>query len=118
MKKFLKKLQEEQVGTNMPKYLEEVDNRQPFVLIMGDRNAAHQYFVVADGHGLEHQTLLQALDVCFKLFYVLDLHYPWQCAVTWEFAQKVLYELDSNVKSKTSTALIAMRAALKAGMDD
>ncbi|XP_071852236.1 uncharacterized protein [Apostichopus japonicus] len=106
------------VGTNMPKYLEEVDNRQPFVLIMGDRDAAHQIFVVADGHGLEQQTLLKALDVCFKLFYVLDLHYPWQCAVTWEFVQKVLYGLDSKVKSKTSPAVIAMRAALKAGMDD
>ncbi|PIK62632.1 hypothetical protein BSL78_00424 [Apostichopus japonicus] len=86
------------VGTNMPKYLEEVDNCQPFVLIMGDRDAAHQIFVVADGHGLEQQTLLKALDVCFKLFYVLDLHYPWQCAVTWEFVQKVLYGLDNKVK--------------------
>ncbi|XP_071855306.1 uncharacterized protein [Apostichopus japonicus] len=29
------------VGTNMPKYLEEVDNHQPFVLIMANRDAAH-----------------------------------------------------------------------------
>lgn len=59
----------------MPKYLEEAHNHTPFVLIIGDRDDPHQVFVVAEGQALEQPNLLKAVDVCFKLFYVLDIHY-------------------------------------------
>jgi hypothetical protein len=56
---------------------------------------------------------VKAIDVCFKLFYLLDIHYPWQCATTWEFIQKCFYGLDDNNKKPTSPAVISLRAALK-----
>ena len=81
------------------------------MLIIGDRDDPHQ--VVAVGQALEQPTLLKAVDVCFKLFYVLDIHYPWQSCVSWEFVQKVIYALDDKVQHKTSPGVIAMRTALK-----
>ena len=98
----------------MPKYLEEVSNKQPFVLILGSLMEPLQCFVIVERKALQQMSLLKALDVCFKLFYVLDINYPWQCATTWEYLQKVVFGLeDHNSHSKTSPAVIAMRTALK-----
>lgn len=96
----------------MPKYLEEA-SRSPFIMVTGTRDTPNQVFVVVDGQGLEQTSLVKAVDVCFKLFYILDVHYPWQCSVTWEFVQKVLYGIEDKQKRKTSPAVIAMRAAMK-----
>ena len=75
----------------MAKYLEEAANRSPFVLVIREQDVPiMQVFVIVDGQGLEQPNLLKAVHVCFKLFYILDIHYPWQCAITWEFLQKVV----------------------------
>lgn len=72
------------------RYLEEA-SRTTFVLIMGSR----------EGLGLEQPNLLKAVDVWFKLFYILVIHYPWQCGMTWEFTQKVLFGIEDKNKGKT-----------------
>ncbi|CAB4012109.1 Hypothetical predicted protein, partial [Paramuricea clavata] len=100
------------VGTNMPKYLEEAP-RCPFVLAIGNRYNPTQVFVIIEGQGLEQPNLTKAIDVCFKVFYILDINYPWQCSSSWEFIQKVLYGIEDKVKGKTTPAVVAMRAALK-----
>ena len=41
--------------------------------------------MIVEGEAMEQPSLRKAFDVCFKLFYVLDVHYPWQCAATSEF---------------------------------
>ena len=99
----------------MPKYLEETSTRpEPFILLTGDRRAPHPIFVIIQGKSLEQVSLIKAVDVTFKLFYILDIHYPWQSATTWEFFQKVVYGLDARAsKQHTSPAVIAMRTALR-----
>ncbi len=52
--------------------------------------------VILAGWALEQNTLLWAVDVCFKAFYIFDLNYPKQCAPTLEFPQKVIYETGGN----------------------
>ncbi|XP_063968771.1 uncharacterized protein LOC135157438 isoform X1 [Lytechinus pictus] len=83
------------IGTNLPQYLDGLmsKRRQPFVLALGPQKAPAQYFAVVEGRALKQDSLLKAVDVCFKLFYVLDLEYPSACYTTWEFIQKVLYQL-------------------------
>lgn len=98
----------------MPKYLEEVTNGQPFVLILGSLMEPSQCFVIVERKALIQGSLLKAVDVCFKVFYILDISYPWQCSTTWEFFQKVVFGLDdAGGNSKTSPAVIAMRTTLK-----
>lgn len=98
----------------MPKYLEEVTNTQPYVLILGTLVEPLQCFVIVERKALEQTCLLKAIDVCFKMFYILDITYPWQCHTTWEYFQKVVFGLeDAGGRKKTSPSVIAMRTALK-----
>ncbi|CAB3987566.1 Hypothetical predicted protein [Paramuricea clavata] len=98
------------IGTNIPKYLE--DNLKPHILVLGERLHPHQVFLVCEGKCLERSNLVEAVDSCFKLFYVLDMEYPWQSNVTWEFFQKVVYCLEDKTPRKTTSAVISMRATL------
>ncbi|XP_049458324.1 uncharacterized protein LOC125904754 [Epinephelus fuscoguttatus] len=83
------------VGTNMPEYLREAGKTrpEPFVLLLGQDSAFSQVFFVFNGEAQEQRTLLAAVDVCFKSFYVYDINYPKQCSPTWEFLQTTVYEL-------------------------
>lgn len=66
----------------------------PYVLILGnDDHHASQAFVIIAGQALEQDALLQAIDVCFKAFFILDIKYPKQCEHVWEFLQSVIYEM-------------------------
>ena len=101
-----------QIVTNVPKYLEEVKNCQPFILVLGELIEPAQVFVIVERKALPQTSLLKAVDVCFKLFYVLNVDYPWEAATTWEFHQKVVFGLGGKEGGKTSPAVIAMRTGL------
>ncbi|XP_073695250.1 uncharacterized protein [Garra rufa] len=83
------------VGTNMVEVLKEADLTKPFpfVLGLGDCSNCHQAFVVVGKQALQRNTLISAVDTCFKLFYVMDIHFPKQCAPVWEFLQTVVYKI-------------------------
>ena len=42
-------------------------------------------YVVIGQHVIKHRTLLNAVDACFKMFYVLDVSYLDRCVSVWEF---------------------------------
>ena len=94
--------------------MEENSADEPQILIVGDCLNRQQVFVIADGKGLERSSLIEAADTCFKMFYVMDIQYPWQCSVTWEFFQKVVYCLEDKHKRETTPAVISVRGALRA----
>ncbi|XP_077098143.1 uncharacterized protein LOC143749595 [Siphateles boraxobius] len=78
------------VGTNMVEFLQQ-SKPFPTVLALGDpQQCASQAFVILAGQALPQSTLLGAVDVCFKAYYVLDINYPKQCAPAWEFLQQVV----------------------------
>ncbi|XP_041840155.1 uncharacterized protein LOC121639051 [Melanotaenia boesemani] len=87
------------VGTNLVEYLNEAKASRPYpyVLSLGN-NICHtsQAFVIVAGEALEQQSLLQAVDVCFKVFYVFDIEYPKQCAPVWEFLQNGVYGMEGD----------------------
>ncbi|KAM6975909.1 LOW QUALITY PROTEIN: uncharacterized protein LKV04_015176 [Tautogolabrus adspersus] len=83
-------------GTNLVEYLHEAKASRPYpyVLTLGNDNQhASQAFVIIAGQALEHDALLQAINVCFKAFFILDIKYPKQCEHVWEFLQSVIYEM-------------------------
>uniref|UniRef100_A0A1A8J5K7 Uncharacterized protein n=1 Tax=Nothobranchius kuhntae TaxID=321403 RepID=A0A1A8J5K7_NOTKU len=52
----------------------------PYVLTLGnDTQHVSQAFVIIAGQAVEHDTLLQAVNACFKAFFILDIEYPRQC---------------------------------------
>ena len=76
----------------MPDLLRDCTRSEPYVLVMGEGEAS-QFFGFFGGDAQEHMTLLGAVDVCFKTFYVYDINYPKQCCSAWEFLQKAVYQL-------------------------
>lgn len=69
----------------------------PSVLALRDpQQYASQAFVILAGQAVPQSTLLGAVDVRFKAFYVLDINYPKQCAPAWEFLQQVVYQIEGS----------------------
>ncbi|CAL8234739.1 unnamed protein product [Arctogadus glacialis] len=86
------------IGMNMVDYLLDAGAARayPYILILGDN--CSQAFVVFAGKALEQRTLLGAVDICFKIFYVFDIKYPKQCAHVWELFQ-TLYKMEGGFGS-------------------
>lgn len=102
-------------GTNMVEYLHEAKavKPYPFVLTLGnDARHSSQAFLIIAGQALEHDGLLQAVDTCFKTFFILDIKYPRQCEHVWEFLQSAIYEIPG-VESKLVKFLQTRITALK-----
>ncbi|KAA0718498.1 hypothetical protein E1301_Tti021987 [Triplophysa tibetana] len=100
------------IGTNVVEFLRrtELTKPFPFVLAMGNIRHISQAFVILNGQALEQTTLLSAVDVCFKAFYVFDVNFPRQCASTWEFLQTVVFQMEGN----ESFAIRFLRCSLHA----
>lgn len=85
-----------QVGTNIPCFITDSIgyHKQPFVLALGDNKAEPaQSFLIIEGRALPFAKILDALDTCFKSFYIFDLQYPKACYSTWDFIQKFVYKM-------------------------
>ncbi len=77
--------------------VEYLQQSKPYLSVqaLGDPlQCASQAFVILAGQALPQNTLLGAVDVCFKAFYVLDINYPKQCAAVWEFLQQVVFQIE------------------------
>ncbi|KAI2646123.1 Carboxylic acid reductase [Labeo rohita] len=89
------------VGTNMVEYLQNAETSDIFlhVLCLGNESTTSQTFTIVSGHAIETESLLEAVDLCFKSFFVLDVHYTKQCLPTWEFLQHAVYHIDGHESS-------------------
>ncbi|KAL4720806.1 hypothetical protein ACJJTC_006795 [Scirpophaga incertulas] len=69
---------------------------QPFIIIIGRdyMNIDKFYVIINDTFYLLH-TILDAVDVCFKSFQVLNCRYPIECVSTWQFIQKGVYQIQT-----------------------
>lgn len=97
-----------QIGTNIPEYLETKNQTQPSILVLGETQSPEQAFAVVEKSAIPANGLLHALDICFKLIYILDVDYPWQSMNTWDFVQKFLFGLGDDRRSQSvpSVALL------------
>lgn len=101
-----------QIGTNIPAYLENVKNKQPFVLVLGARVKPEQVFVIIEREAIPQDSLLKAVDLCFKCFYVYDIDYPWQTCNSWQFLQSAIFGIEGIAKA-TSSSVMSLKAFLK-----
>ncbi|KAM6951105.1 uncharacterized protein FYW47_014625 [Aplochiton taeniatus] len=87
------------VGTDMVQYLETETIEEPHVLLLGDKNTCFKAFTVFNREIFEQESLLQAVDVCFKTFFVFDVNFPKAAAPAWEFLQHVVYNVPGGTPS-------------------
>jgi len=77
---------------------------QPFIIIVGPTvREIESYYVVVDEVLYKLDNILKAIDICFKIFMVLDAQYPIECEQVWLFFQLYIYkqptENDKVIKS-------------------
>ncbi|XP_078030276.1 uncharacterized protein LOC144466599 [Epinephelus lanceolatus] len=100
------------VGTNMVEYLSKTSQPFPHVLCLGDDTTTSQAFTIISGNALESESLLGAVDVCFKAFYVFDLNYTKQCKQIWEFIQHAVYGIEGHESPSVSFLRTAISARI------
>ncbi|XP_063956298.1 uncharacterized protein LOC129262124 [Lytechinus pictus] len=98
-------------STDMPQYLTEtgVTERPPVCILThgGTRWKPQQTFVILEHRPVPCSSLIQAVDVCFKAIYILDIEYhPHTCSVM-EFLQHIIYGIPPG--SLVRRALISFR---------
>ena len=104
----MSKFHDLQIGTNIPDYLEKKCQKQPFILLLGEVDRPEQAFVVVEKVAISGKSLLHALDICFKLIYILDVDYAWQCGNTWDFIQKFIFGLGDEKRRAQSVPAVSL----------
>ncbi|KAK7175960.1 hypothetical protein R3I93_000275 [Phoxinus phoxinus] len=83
----------------MMHYLNSETSQDPHILVLGDKDNSSQVLTIFNREAVEKETLLQAVDVCFKMFYIYDINYPKPSAPIWEFLQHTVYNIPGRVPS-------------------
>lgn len=67
---------------------------QPFIILVGNvEDSITATYVCINNNLWKVGSLLQAIDVCFKSFFVLDTEYQAEAYHLWLFVQRALYDI-------------------------
>ncbi|PIK62656.1 hypothetical protein BSL78_00350 [Apostichopus japonicus] len=74
------------------KTLKATDTPQLICCVQGSRITPSQTYVIIERNALPQQSLMKAIDVCFKAMYIFDIEYQPMCKIAWQFLQVVIYD--------------------------
>jgi len=80
-------------------------NQQPTIAVIGSPEEPEQYLVVVDGFFYDVPSIMKAVDVAFKSFFALRVHYPPESRHIWLFLQKYVYKLSTKDDPKIGGTL-------------
>ncbi|XP_060868106.1 uncharacterized protein LOC132943234 isoform X2 [Metopolophium dirhodum] len=80
------------------------NNIQPCILVVGSLLNPKQIIVYFDDVKYKLFSVFKAIDICFKLFHVFNLEYPYESSNVWLFLQNYFYEI--NTKYDKSCSLV------------
>ena len=99
-----------QIGQNLPEFLTKVKQTQPFVLLLGDRTRPEQQFVILERKAIPANSIIHAFDLCFKIFYIFDIDYPWESSNAWDFIQKTVFGLgEGKGRCNSTSSVLALK---------
>lgn len=76
----------------------------PFIFGIGSSfNEAARYVVVINKIEYSFNSVLSAVDCCFKSFWVFNLNYTLECKLVWTFIQLAFYRIKSENDSISNT---------------
>lgn len=76
---------------------------QPIVIAVGPTTKdLHDFYVIFDNIKYKFSSLLKAIDVCFKVYSVLNASYAQECEQLWTFLQKYFYKIHFKADKKFS----------------
>ncbi|XP_035712678.1 uncharacterized protein LOC118437615 [Folsomia candida] len=80
--------------------------KQPFVLCVGELGSLiiHDSYVMVETKLVKASSLIHAVDICFKMFHVLQLQFPDECYPVWCFFDHSIYQT-KEIRSPPSAVL-------------
>ncbi len=63
-------------------------------MAIGGLSDIKQVLIVVDNHKWEVDSVLQGVDVCFKVFFTLNSCYPSEARHLWLLIQRAVYDLE------------------------
>lgn len=83
------------------------ENIQPFIIIIAsDILYPQEILVYVDGIKYKFFNILNAIDICFKIFHLFNIKYPIQCESVWQFIQCYFYEIKSKSYTYPSVSIL------------
>ena len=101
---FAKKVFFFQCGTSITGYIRERSQEsakrgvtvQPQVLVLGESiKKIEQYFVIVNDTIYEMDSLVKAIDICYKAVFIFNVDYPVQAYDPWLFIQRGLCSMET-----------------------
>ncbi|XP_070855050.1 uncharacterized protein [Drosophila suzukii] len=90
------------------KYYNAGQSLQPFIIVEGlTPDEIRGFYISFNKVLLKCGSIIECLDVCFKIFQVLGLQYPQACYNVWLFFQTFFYEITTE-HDKKSVSLISL----------
>lgn len=84
---------------------------QPYVIAVGKLGSVSHCFVKYLDLSLKTDTIVQAVDLCFKLIFVFNCEYTPQCRHVWQALELVCYGLKESTKFLHSALTLASTCA-------
>lgn len=75
------------------KCLQNGDTLQPLPIIIGNNFDTLKCLIAIDSYIFETESVLNCIDICFKLYHSLNANYPTESQHIWCFMQKYIYDL-------------------------
>lgn len=70
---------------------------QPCLIALGQNLFESKHFYTfCDGIMYKFNSIIAAVDICFKLFYVLNLEYPLKSHNAWMFFERNVYKMKTS----------------------
>jgi len=75
----------------------EGSRKQPFILVIGDSILdANQCFVIFENNAISVESIVQGVDICYKLTYIFNVEFSPYCKNVWDYIDQYVYMQKSN----------------------
>jgi len=66
--------------------------KQSFILLIGEESRPTQIFVIVENHAINAPTILNGVNLCFKIHFICDIVFSEFCKNVWYFLDVVFYK--------------------------
>ncbi|KAJ8674205.1 hypothetical protein QAD02_014671 [Eretmocerus hayati] len=73
---------------------------QPYIIIVGELEAISDIYVNVDNVLYQVSSVLEAIDICFKVFFVFHLQFPYDSQHLWLMIQRGVYGITTDYDSE------------------
>lgn len=83
------------VGESVEVFMDQLENQgrpiQPFIFIVGSIFRQKEILVYFDSILYKVHSVLRVVEVCYKIFHLFQLEYPFESHIVWLFIQKFFF---------------------------